>query len=107
MAYERLVRKMTKENLWLYILSLLREKPRYAYELRGEIERKFNFKPGQVTSYLVFYALEREGYIVARGREPSSRGPRRKYYTITAAGRELFEKAEAFIESTKKKLFSI
>lgn len=104
-AYRRLVRKMTKENLWLYILRLLREGAKYGYEVRGEVEERFGFKPGRVTSYRVLYALRREGYVEVKGEEPSEVGPSRKYYIITAKGEDLFEKAEAFLTNLCRKLF--
>ena len=43
MAVERLNEKLTKENLWLYILHLLKSQDIYAYELRGKISAEFGF----------------------------------------------------------------
>jgi len=63
MAYERLVRKLTHENLWIYILTLLKDGPLYGYEVRRMIEERFGFRPGQVTSYIVLYRLEKAWYI--------------------------------------------
>ncbi|MFB0543846.1 MAG: PadR family transcriptional regulator [Candidatus Bathyarchaeia archaeon] len=104
-TYNRLVRKMTKENLWLYILRLLREEAKYGYEIRGEIEEHFGFKPGRVTSYRVLYTLQRDGCVEVKGEEPSKEGPSRKYYIITAKGEDLFKKAEAFLTNLCRKLF--
>ena len=63
MAYERLVKKMTVENLWIYILSSLKLKPRYGYEIGRHIEKKYGFKLGKVTSYVILYRLVKEGLI--------------------------------------------
>ncbi|GBC68772.1 hypothetical protein HRbin01_00457 [archaeon HR01] len=104
MAYERLVRKITHENLWLYILSLLKKEPLYGYEIRRKIEGRFGFKPGQVTAYIVLYRLEREGYIYVIRKEKGSRGPSRKYYGITEKGREVLEKARTFLISVVSEL---
>jgi DNA-binding PadR family transcriptional regulator len=104
MAYERLVKKITYENLWLYILSLLKKEPRYGYEIRRKIEEKFGFKPGQVTAYIVLYRLERDGYIFVIRKEKGSRGPSRKYYGITSRGEEALERARKFLTSLVSEL---
>ena len=104
-AYSRLVRKMTKENLWLYILRLLREEAMYGYGIRRLIEERFGFKPGRVTSYRVLYALRMDGYVKVESQEPSEEGPSRKYYIITARGENLFKKAEGFLTNICDKLF--
>jgi DNA-binding PadR family transcriptional regulator len=75
LAFERLVRKLTQENLWLYILTLLRQGPVYGYEIRRLIEERFGFKPGEVTSYVVLYRLEKAGLIHVVNKERGSRGP--------------------------------
>ncbi|MEM0440119.1 MAG: PadR family transcriptional regulator [Candidatus Caldarchaeum sp.] len=97
MAYERLVRKLTQENLWLYILTLLNRKPLYGYEVRKLIEKEFGFRPGQVTSYVVLYRLEKSGLIKVVDESKGSRGPARKYYAITPQGQTVLQKAKKFI----------
>ncbi|MDW8062697.1 MAG: PadR family transcriptional regulator [Candidatus Caldarchaeum sp.] len=97
MAYERLVRKLTQENLWLYILTLLNRKPLYGYEVRKLIEKEFGFRPGQVTSYVVMYRLEKSGLIKVVDEAKGSRGPARKYYAITSKGATTLEKAKKFL----------
>jgi PadR family transcriptional regulator PadR len=98
LAFERLVRKLTQENLWLYILTLLRQGPLYGYEIRRLIEERFGFKPGEVTSYVVLYRLEKAGLIHVVNKERGSRGPIRKYYAITPKGVNTLEKAKAFLK---------
>ncbi|MEM3507248.1 MAG: PadR family transcriptional regulator [Candidatus Bathyarchaeia archaeon] len=105
MAYERLVRKLTKENLWIYVLSLLNESPKYGYEIRKEIYEKFNFEPGKVTPYIVLYKLQNEGYIALEKKKHSEEGPERKYYVITEEGKKLLKKAEEFINEFYSKVF--
>ena len=46
MAFERLERNTTKNVLWMYILSLLKEKKMYAYEMNTEVEKRYGFRPG-------------------------------------------------------------
>lgn len=105
MALERFRRKLTTENLWIYVLSLLKEKPRYGYEIRNYIKERFGFNPGKVTSYLVLYRLVQEGYIALKEGKEASLGPRRKYYTITEEGKKLLGEAERFLDDLKDKLF--
>jgi len=71
MAFQRLVRKLTKENLWLYILSLLKEGPLYGYEVERMIEKRFGFRPGKVTCYVVLYMLQKEGLVAVSQTVPS------------------------------------
>lgn len=104
MAYERLVRKTTKENLWLYILSILEEGPRYAYQLKEEIRRRFGFEVGEVTSYVVLYALKREGHVTISRTETRKEGLARKYYQITPQGRALLSKGISYFTEISEKL---
>jgi len=106
MAFQRLVRKLTKENLWLYILSLLKEGPLYGYEVEKMIEKRFGFKPGKVTCYVVIYMLQKEGLIAVSQTVPSDVGPPRTYYRITKKGEELLEKAKEFLDNLRAQLFA-
>lgn len=105
MAYERLKRKLTKENLWIYILRLLLDGPMYGYELRRQIEKRYGFKPNRVTCYVVLYSLKREGFIEERGETASKLGPPRTYYSITKKGRDLLQKAKTYIKEFEEKIF--
>lgn len=92
MPSKRLFEKLTKENLWLYLLSLLKEKDMYGYELRRAVQDSFGFKPGNVTAYRVLYSLRKSGFVEVVKRE--SAGRERKYYRITKWGREELEKGK-------------
>ena len=83
MPLNRLKTKTTKEILWIYLLKLLTDRDMYAYEVRGELKEKFGFRPALVTSYVVLYRLEREGYVTTRWNE------NKKYYSITETGEQL------------------
>lgn len=102
MPSRRLREKLTKENLWLYILSLLKERDMYGYELRAAIQEKFGFKPGNVTAYRVLYALKRAGFVEIVEKETGGR--ERKYYKITASGREEFKKGITVLRELLGKL---
>ncbi len=99
MAFERLVRKLTKENLWLYIIRVLKDKPMYGYEVKKAIKDKFNFSPSTVTVYAVLYRMSREGLI----KKVKVNGE--TYYAPTEKGLEVFEKARFFIDELRKTLF--
>lgn len=100
-AYRRLIRKLTVENLWLYVLSLLKKEPLYGYEIREKIRKNFGFRPGRVTCYIVLHKLESEGLITSKRAVEKSSGPQRKYYVLTARGAKALERAKAFL----RKLF--
>ena len=101
---ERLKNKITKEVLWLYTLRLLKERPMYAYELKERIREAFNFEPATVSSYVVLYKLEKDGYVTAEWQESETGKPSRKYYRLTPEGEKLFEEGIAFLENMLSKL---
>lgn len=101
---ERLKEKLTKEVLWIYILSLLRERPMYAYELKNKIRERFGFEPATVSSYVVLYKLEKGGYVSAEWQESETGKPSRKYYKLTEDGKKLLEEGIKFIENMSKNL---
>ena len=43
-AMNRLADKLTKANLWLYILRLLEDDPLYGYEIKQKINNRFGFQ---------------------------------------------------------------
>ena len=91
---DRLLDSLTKNNLWFYILTLLAKRKMYPYEIRREINKKFEFNSGFVTAYVVLYKLEKDGY-VRSGEKLKVGGPERKYYNITSKGREELKKGKA------------
>ncbi len=63
-ALERLWRKLTTENLWLYVTRVLLDHgPMRAYDVRKHIIRRFGFKPTTITVYTVVYRMAREGLL--------------------------------------------
>lgn len=95
---DRLKKKIGIANLWIYILYFLSKKPRYAYELRALVHKKFGFRPGQVTSYRVLYSLEISGMVKTIEKE------KRVYYRITVLGKKEFANGKAFLKSVSKRL---
>jgi len=103
-AYRRLIRKLTVENLWLYVLSLLKKGPLYGYEVVKRIEENFGFKPGRVTCYIVLYKLQSEGLITTKRISSSNPGPQRRYYVLTKKGERALERAKSFLKELSEKL---
>ena len=96
---KRLKKHLTVGNLWLYILSLIKNKKKlYAYTLDGLIEKEFYFKPSKVMIYLVLYRLEAEKMIQSKFEE------RRKYYTLTKKGTETLVVAKKFFKLLSERL---
>ncbi len=89
---ERLQKSNTKENLWIYILFLLKEREIYGWEIPNLIEKNFNFKPGRITPYRVLYRLEKDGFV------KSKMEARRRVYQITEKGRKGLERAKDFFK---------
>jgi PadR family transcriptional regulator PadR len=96
LPFERLRKLNTIDNLWLYILFLLKKKEVYGFEIPKLIEEKFNFKPGKITPYRVLYRLESDGFVKSEMKE------RRRVYKITPKGKEELEKAKDFFENLLK-----
>ncbi len=94
MAYERLFEKLTKENLWVYILTMLKEHSDYALSLRRRIRDRFGFLPAKITFYIVLYRLEKEGLV------ESTKVQGRRIYSITEAGKEALGRAITLLERT-------
>jgi len=96
---KRLRRLLTSGNLWLYLLSLINSEGKlYAYNLDEQIEKRFSFKPDKIMVYIVLYRLENEGLISSETHE------RRKYYTLSAKGKESLSAAREHFKMLAKRL---
>lgn len=90
----------TKDCLWMYILRILSDKPMHAYTLRGEVTKRFGFRPGTVTAYRVLYSLTSGGFVTKRV------VGRRKVYNITEKGRDELQEAVKFYKKQSNYLSS-
>jgi transcriptional regulator len=90
MAASGAIREAKKGTTELIVLSLLEDGPRHGYELATLIEERsagaltFNF----ASLYATLYKLEERKWIEGRWVEKTGQR-RRRYYRITAAGREV------------------
>ncbi|MEN2999345.1 MAG: PadR family transcriptional regulator [Acidilobaceae archaeon] len=92
-ALERLRRKVTLENLWMYVVKILSEEgPLRGYEVKKRLEERYGIRPATVTAYVVLYKMSREGLI-----EPVSLGGD-TLYRPTQKGLEALEEARKILE---------
>jgi PadR family transcriptional regulator, regulatory protein PadR len=99
---ERLKKKLGVDILYIWILTLLKDEKKYAYEIRNELKEKYGFAPATVTSYAVLYKLEKEGFVEVL---EQSLKPNRKYYQITDKGNLLIAETKEIMLSVINNLF--
>lgn len=104
LAYDRLFRKLTKENLWLYILKLLTERSMYAYEMAKMIESRFCFSIATITVYVVLYKMLNEGLIRINKEIVNDVRSDRRYYKITEKGEKTLEDGRELIKNFLAKI---
>jgi PadR family transcriptional regulator PadR len=96
-ALKRLKDKLTKENLWLYIVKELAEEPMYAYKVKVVLREKYNINVATVTVYTVLYRMEREGLITKVKGDNTM-------YRVTERGLEQLNKAIEFMKGVVRSL---
>lgn len=90
MEFAGAIREAKKGTAELVVLALLDDEPRHGYDLARLIENRssgaltFNF----ASLYATLYKLEERKWIQGRWVEKSGQR-RRRYYKLTAAGREV------------------
>lgn len=104
LAYDRLFRKLTKENLWLYILKLLTERSMYAYEIAKMIAIQFGFSIATITVYVVLYKMLNEGLIKINKEISDDVRSDRRYYVITEKGEKTLQDGRELIRNFLSKI---
>ena len=86
-------RELKRGSLELIVLHLLEPGEAYGYEIVSKLTAQTNgtLEVTDGTLYPVLYRLERAGYVAVRWETPA-RGVPRKYYQLTAGGREELER---------------
>lgn len=79
----------------LVILSILQERPKYAYEMTQELRQRSNDVYNMPLLYPVLYRLENNGYIEISETVISDKNRVRNYYRITDAGKAYLEICKA------------
>ena len=103
-AMKRLISRTTKDNLWLYVLTLLKERDYFAYELRGAIQERFGVEMASVTAYVLLYKLRRDGLVQLSEERREGKRPTRKYYRITDLGLQTLIEARMYLRLLSKTL---
>jgi PadR family transcriptional regulator PadR len=94
---ERLRSSLTLNNLWLYSIKLISDRPMFSRELHREIRSKYKIKVNLITVYSVLYRLKKEGYI-------KRSGDYRKYYEVTEKGKRELQNGILSIEDVLNSL---
>ena len=81
-----------KGVLELCVLSLLKKRDCYGYEISEYLSNHIDIADGTV--YPILRKLKKEGLLSTYMQEESG-GPPRKYYSLTNLGREIYEKERA------------
>ncbi|WEG11046.1 PadR family transcriptional regulator [Pullulanibacillus sp. KACC 23026] len=83
-------RELVKGSTSLILLQLLNERDMYGYELVKELDKRsgHHLQVKEGTLYPALHKLEKQDYIIYYWQE-QEKGPARKYYKITDAGREI------------------
>ena len=101
---DKYLRQMKKGVLDMLVLKLLKNEPKYGYQLINELKEKsqelFILKEG--TLYPILYRLEDDELVKSCWSGPNGKQKARKYYQITQAGRALFDRNKADWNFTKK-----
>lgn len=85
------------------ILKHLLQKDSYGYEINKLVQEKTDnrYELKEATLYSAFRRLEEAGYILSYWGDETT-GARRRYYSITPAGRDLYYKSVEEWDSSKE-----
>jgi len=103
-ANKKFRKELNSGTVSLVLLGTLARasEPMYGYQIARDLERNTerNTAMKQGALYPVLRSLERGGLLESRV-EPSVSGPPRRYYRITAAGRDTLSEWQAIWEETR------
>jgi len=100
-------RELKKGSAELLILSLVEVRPRHGYEISKLIEQRSggSLRFHVASLYPLLYRLEKRGWIQGRWVEKAGQR-RRRYYRLTAAGRQVLASQrhgwEVFVEAVNR-----
>lgn len=86
-ALTRFISKITKENLWIYVINALANGPKTGYEIVKEIKGRYMINVTTVSVYVVLYKMERDGLLESFNKDG------KKYYKVTEEGLREFNNA--------------
>lgn len=107
-ALRRFLTKLTNENLWIYILRLLQEGPKYGYEIRATIKKRFGFNPPTLASHVILYKMSKDGLVEAKkGGTEGKEKPEMKHYVITKDGERAMQAAKTMLTKLFRNAFDL
>jgi len=83
---ESLITQMRRGTLEYCVLALLRDQPRYGFDLVRSLGQADGLVTSEGTIYPLLSRLRRSGLVTTAWQESTS-GPPRRYYRITPAGK--------------------
>ena len=87
---ESLITQMRRGTLEYCVLALLRDQPRYGFDLVRTLGEADGLITSEGTIYPLLCRLRRDGLVTTAWHESPS-GPPRRYYELTHAGQEALE----------------
>ncbi len=96
--FQRFKQSNTENNLWIYILTLGKEREITNEEVRNLIFERFRFLPGKLLTTRVLYRLKSQGYI----KKEKFKG--KTAFSTTKKGRNELERMKDFVEKLLESL---
>jgi len=90
--------QLRKGLLEFCVLNLLSQGESYGYEIAQALKNLRTLDITESTLYPILTRLRKEGHLRVRA-APSSAGPPRRYYALTASGRQRVEEMNAYWQS--------
>jgi len=87
----RVLTQLRRGTLEYCVLALLRERPRYGFDLVRELSAAEGLLTSEGTIYPLLARLRKEGLVTTSWQE-SDAGPPRRYYALTAGGRAALDR---------------
>lgn len=103
----KLNKELVKGSLEILILSVVKDTPRYGYDIVRQIKTRSKdvFALGEGTLYPLLHKLEGAGWLASYWQEIDGR--RRKYYTITGKGKKFLAAKSAEWQAYSQAVHSI
>jgi PadR family transcriptional regulator PadR len=87
---DSLITQMRRGTVEYCVLALLRDRPRYGFDLVRTLGEADGLVTSEGTIYPLLARLRRDGLVTTAWHESSS-GPPRRYYELTTAGHQALE----------------
>ncbi|MEG2787434.1 MAG: PadR family transcriptional regulator [Romboutsia sp.] len=84
-------KEVLKGHIDTLIISILKEKDCYGYEIAKQVREKSEFELKEGTMYLALKRMESKNLIESYWSNEQSLGGRRKYYNLTDDGKDFLE----------------